>query len=149
MAEVLFFHLERQPLEAVLPVLLARSLERGWKVVVQAGSRERIEALDTHLWTFADDSFLPHGLAGGDYAADQPVLLTTGDDNPNGAAVRFLIDRAAPPDLAPYIRGVFVFDGNDPEAVAEARAQWKIQKAAGHDLTYWQQNDRGGWDKKA
>jgi DNA polymerase III, chi subunit len=148
-AEVLFFHLERQPLEAVLPKLIVTSLERDWRVVVQAGSQERVAALDALLWTFDEEAFLPHGVAGGDHDADQPVLLTTGPENPNGAVVRFLIDRAEPPDLKPYLRGVFLFDGHDPEAVAEARAQWKTQKAAGHDLTYWQQNPRGGWEKKA
>ncbi|SON55967.1 DNA polymerase III subunit chi [Hartmannibacter diazotrophicus] len=149
MAEVLFFHLERQPLEAVLPVLVQRSLDRDWRVVIQGGSRERLEFLDSQLWTFADDSFLPHGMAGGDHDAEQPAILTEGTDNPNGANVRILVDRAVPPDLSPYLRAVFIFDGHDPDAVAEAREQWKAQKTAGHELTYWQQNEGGGWDKKA
>lgn len=149
MTEILFFHLERQPLEAALPQLVAKSLERGWRVAIQAGSEERARTLDTLLWTYADDSFLPHGLAGDGVDADQPVLIGWTGDNRNAAVVRFLVDRAAPPDLSPYLRGVFLFDGNDAEAVAEARAHWKTQKAAGHDLTYWQQGARGGWEKKA
>lgn len=149
MTEVFFYHLMRRPLEEVLPGLLETSLKRGWRCVVQSGSRERCEALDSLLWTYRDDSFLPHGTAADGHAGAQPVYLTDGDENPNGATVRFLVDRAVAPDLSPYQRGVFLFDGNDPEALSDARGQWKALKAAGHDLTYWQQAETGRWEKKA
>ena len=76
MTEILFYHLQRQPIERVLPQLLEKSLERGWRVVVQAASDERIDALDAHLWTWRDDSFLAHGTDREAEAALQPVLLT-------------------------------------------------------------------------
>jgi len=97
MTEILFYHLQHQPLERVLPTLLEKSLERGWRVVVQTASEERAEALDAHLWTFRDDSFLPHGTWREGDAREQPILLTLHDDNPNGARVRFLIDGAPLP----------------------------------------------------
>lgn len=150
MTEVLFYHLDSRPLEAVLPPLLQKTLERGWTAVVQAGSAERVDALDTHLWTFADESFLPHGTGADGYAPEHPIFLTTDHANPNGASVRFLVDRAAPPDdVGVYERLVLVFDGNDPEALADARAAWKSLKEAGHAVTYWQQTARGGWERKA
>ncbi len=147
--EALFYHLERQPLESVLPQLLERTLERGWRAVVQAGSEERLEALDQHLWTWADASFIPHGRAQDGLAERQPVFLTTGSDNPNGATVRFLVDGAEPPDPTGYTRLVLVFDGRDETAVAAARAHWKRLKERGCVVTYWQQGERGGWEKKA
>ena len=105
MTEILFYHLERQPIERVLPALLEKSLERGWRVVVQAASEERLEALDAHLWTFRDESFLPHGTWREGEPREQPILLTVNDDNPNGAAVRFLIDGApVPADADAYER---------------------------------------------
>ena len=113
MAELLFYHLERQPLESALPGLLQRSLERGWRVVVKVGSEERLEALNAHLWSFDDASFLPHGAAADGHAEAQPIWLTTGDDNPNGATVRFLVDGAEAADLAGYERIVFMFDAAD------------------------------------
>lgn len=149
MTEVLFYHLENQPLERVIPVLLEKTLERGWKAVVEAGSRERAEALDTTLWTFRDDSFLPHGLAGGDMDAEQPVLITAGGDNANGANVRFFVDRAVPQDVAGYERIVYLFSGHDPDAVAEARVAWKALSTPDNAVTYWQQDAGGRWQKKA
>jgi len=150
MTDVLFYHLDRQPLDRVLPKLLQLTLERGWRAVVQAGSAERLEALDTLLWTFEDESFLPHGTAADGHEADQPVFLATDDVNPNRANVRFLVDRAPPPaDAAGYDRLVLLFDGNDPDALADARTHWKTLKAAGHAVTYWQQNEQGRWVKKA
>jgi DNA polymerase-3 subunit chi len=149
MTEVLFYHLQRQPLERVLPSLLERSVERGWRVVVQSASEERVEALDAHLWTYRDDSFLPHATARDGEAAAQPILLTTADDNPNGAHVRFLLDGAPiPADAASYDRIVLLFDGEDEDAVAAARRRWNEAKDQGFDVTYWQPDEQGRWVKR-
>lgn len=149
MAEILFYHLQRQSLEKVLPILLEKSLERGWRVVVQASSDERVEALDAHLWTYRDDGFLPHGTSKEGESAAQPILLTTGDDNANGAQVRFLVDGApVPPDIQGYERIVLLFDGDDPDAVAAARERWTEVKAKGFDASYWQPDEQGRWVKK-
>ena len=150
MTEILFYHLQGQKLEGVLPSLLVKSLDRGWKVAVQATSEERIDALDAYLWTFRDDGFLPHGTWREPEASQQPVLLTPNEGNPNGAAVRFLIDRAPmPTDPENYQRVVLVFDGDDEEAVAAARAQWVEVKTRGFEATYWQADEGGRWTKKA
>jgi len=149
MAEVWFYHLQGQSLEGVLPNLLERSLERGWRVVVQASSEERIEALDAHLWTYRDESFLPHGMWREAEAAAQPVLLTVHDHNPNTANVRFLVEGADMPlDAATYQRLVLLFDGDDDEAVAAARQRWTAAKEAGHDVAYWQQDPQGRWVRR-
>ena len=149
MTDVLFYHLERQPLERVLPSLVDRTLARGWRAVVQAGSDERVDALDTLLWTYTEESFLPHGTRKDGNAAEQPVFLTTEDENPNGAAVRFLVDGAELADHSGYERIVYLFDGNDEDAIARARAQWKAAKGAGSTVTYWQQSPEGRWENKA
>lgn len=150
MTEVLFYHLQGRKLEGVLPSLLERSLERGWRVVVQGGSEERIEALDAHLWTYRDDSFLPHGTWRELDAVQQPVLLTINEGNPNAATVRFLIDGAGmPAEAESYQRLVLIFDGEDEEAVALARRHWSDAKERGFDATYWQTDDAGRWVKKA
>lgn len=149
MTEILFYHLQGQKLDGVLPPLLEKSLERGWKVIVQGSSEERIEALDAHLWTYRDDGFLPHGTWREPEAAQQPVLLTLNDGNPNGATVRFLIDRAPmPADPERYDRIVLVFDGDDEEAVSVARTYWSDAKAKGFAATYWQADEQGRWQKK-
>ena len=149
MTEVLFYHLERAPLEDVLPGLLEKCLERSWRVVVQAGSEERVAALDAHLWTYRDEAFLPHGTAKDGNPAAQPIWLTGGSDTPNGAKVRFLVDGAAGEDFAAYDRIVYLFDGRDAEALTQARGAWTAAKAAGHAATYWQQSESGRWEKKA
>ncbi len=147
--EVFFYHLEHRSLDSVLPELLERTLQHGWRAVVQAGSPERVEALNTQLWTYADDSFLPHGTARDGTPERQPIYLTHGDDNPNAAQVRFLTDGVEAPDLSGYSRAVFLFDGRSEEALQRARQQWKAVKAAGHTATYWQQTEAGKWEKKA
>ena len=149
MTEVLFYHLQNAPLERVLPDLLERSLQRGWKAIVRAGSKERLEALNNTLWTYRDESFLPHGTAEDGPPELEPVFLTTEDDNPNAANVLFLVDGVEPGEVAGYERCVLMFDGRDAEAVATARTHWKTLKDAGHDTTYWQQSEAGKWEKKA
>lgn len=147
--EVLFYHLEQQGLEKVLPSLVEKTLERGWRAVVQAGSAERLAAIDLALWTYKEDSFLAHGAAKDGHAAEQPVYLTTGPETPNGAGVRFLVDGAEAETFSGFVRIVYMFDGNDADAVAKARAQWTAAKGAGCPVTYWQQSAAGKWEKKA
>lgn len=147
--EVLFYHLERQPLERVLPSLLEKTLERGWRAVVQLGSGERMEALDLELWTYRDDSFLAHATAKDGAGEHQPIYLTTGEETPNAAGVRFMVDGAVGSRFSGYVRIVYLFDGNDPDAKAKAREQWLAARKAGCTVTYWQQAESGRWEKKA
>ncbi|OLP55908.1 DNA polymerase III subunit chi [Rhizobium rhizosphaerae] len=149
MTEILFYHLTESKLEDALPPLLEKSLERGWKVVLQLAEPQECERLDEHLWTYRAESFLPHGLEDGPMPADQPILLTSGAGNGNGADVRFVAGGAEPPPLEGYQRVVIMFDGYDAGQLERARGQWKRLKEEGHALTYWQQNADGRWVKKA
>lgn len=149
MTEVLFYHLTESRLEDALPPLLEKSLERGWQVSVHLGSQERRDALDAHLWTFREESFLPHGTDDDEQADRQPVLLTLAQEPANGASVRFAADGAVMPDLQGVERLVLMFDGHDQEQLEAARGQWKTLKSQGHQLTYWQQTEDRRWQKKA
>lgn len=149
MAEVLFYHLTESRLEDALPPLLEKSLERGWRVSVHLSSEERCAALDALLWTYREDSFLPHGAAEAAHADRQPVLLTLAGEAANGATVRFVVDGAQVPSLDGVERLVMMFDGHDQSQLEAARAQWKTLKAGGHALTYWQQTPERRWEKKA
>lgn len=147
--ELLFYHLLGAPLERVLPELLQKSLDKGWRVIVETDPPERVEALDTMLWTFRDDSFLPHGKADAPFADEQPILLTNQSDNTNGAAIRFLIDSGDVTVHQGYERIVYMFNGHEERAVERARGQWKAAVDAGLKATYWQQSTGGTWEKKA
>ena len=154
MTEIWFYHLQRQPLEKALPRLLEKSLEKGWRAVVQAKSEERLDALDAWLWTYSDASFLAHGRACDGDGELQLVYLTTGVENPNGAALRIFIEAAEmAPALAgvtvPYARVIALFDGNNEEELLFARARWKELKERGFAAAYWQQGENGRWEMKA
>ena len=149
MTPVFFYHLERQPLDAVLPKLLATSLERGWRAAVQAGSEERAEALATQLWVFDDESFLPHGTKADGLSDLQPVWLTAEDEKPNNSNIRFFVEGAVVGDIGGLTRAIIMFDGNDQQAVDAAREGWKRFKAAGHEVSYWQQDEQGRWQNRA
>ncbi len=152
MAEVLFYHLEARSLEDTLPALLERTRARGWRAVVRAGSAERMAALDNHLWTYSDSSFLAHGTGAEGHDARQPIFLTVEDENPNGAEVLFLVGGAVPASWNGPMPGLqriaLLFDGRDEAALAAARTAWKDAKAAGHDATYWRESASGRWEKQ-
>ena len=147
--DVLFYHLERQPLDAVLPTLVEKTVERGWRAVIEVGDPERLQPLNALLWTYKPESFLPHGTKADGPPEQQPVYLTTEPENPNGATVRFLVEGATPVAFEGYERIVLLFDGRNPDALAAARRHWKTAKGSGCKLTYWQQNDEGRWQQKA
>ena len=148
MPEVRFYHMTRTTLDQALPALLARSLDRGWRAVVMTASVERRDALDQHLWTHDDRGFLPHGTQADGYAAFQPVWLTVEDENPNRAQVLFLTEGAESANVGLFETVCVLFDGNDDASLQQARRQWTGFKESGLGLTYWQQADGGGWQKK-
>lgn len=148
LCEVWFYHLERSGLDQVLPELLEKTLARGWRALVRATGPERVEHLDDWLWAYRDESFLPHAAAGEPGAPRQPILITTGLDNPNTADALFLVDGAEAGDLAGYARCLVLFDGGDEAALAGARKQWAQIKGAGFPVSYWKQQARG-WEKQA
>jgi DNA polymerase-3 subunit chi len=149
MTDIGFYHLTRSGLDRALPKLLEKVLASGARAVVVAGSAERVEQLNALLWTYDPASFLPHGSSRDGEPAEQPIWLTDHPDNPNDATIVVLTEGATVPDLGRYQRCLDLFDGRDEAAVAAARDRWMTARAAGHAVTYWQQNERGGWEKKA
>jgi DNA polymerase-3 subunit chi len=147
MAELWFYHLERSELERALPPLLEKCLQRGWRALIRGGAPERLEVLDDTIWTYRDESFLPHAREGD--PARHPIWLTAEGGNPNGAQVLFLIDGAEPGDLSAFERACLVFDGRDQAALESARLRWKAAKEAGIVASYWRESAAGKWEKQA
>jgi DNA polymerase III subunit chi len=146
--EILFYHLQRATLEQTLPQLLEKTLARGWKAVIVASSPERLKALDDHLWTYREDSFLPHGIHETE-THDTPILLSLDGGRPDGFDVVFAVDGAELPSSTGWSRAVLMFDGNDDDALAKARTAWKTLTSSGQTATYWQQDETGRWIQKA
>ncbi len=150
MSDINFYHLQRSSLETVLPKLLEKTMGAGKRAMVLAGSAVKVEQLAKHLWTYESASWLPHGTAKDGSPQDQPIWISEPeqDQNPNGAEFLFLTDGTTASNLDEYERCFVLFDGNDKPALDGARTFWSSCKQAGHDMAYWQQNDRNGWDKK-
>lgn len=150
MSRVDFYHLQNQVLEDVLPKLLEKANETGKSIVVRVGNEERVDFLNALLWTYNDQSFLPHGSKKDGNAELQPIWLTSGDDVPNLASIMFLVDGAKVTDaeVAKFERILNIFDGNSTSAVEQAREFWKQLKADAHECNYWQQDQQNRWQKR-
>lgn len=146
--EVWFYHLERGSIEETLPELLEKTLKRGWRAQVRSSQAGKLADLDVSLWTYRDDSFLPHGRSDERHADRQPILLGTDPENLNGAEALFILD-GDPGDLSGYQRCVMVFSGQDEGALQQARGLWARCKSAGHAVAYWRQSEGRGWEKQA
>ncbi len=148
MTEIAFYHLQRSPLDKVLPKLLERTLAAGKRALVLTGSRARTESLSGLLWTYNPDSWLPHGSDADGNPDDQPIWLSEDQDNANNAQFLFLTEGARHAEIDEFERCFELFDGNDDEALSVARKRWKLYLESGHTLAYWQQGERGGWEQK-
>jgi DNA polymerase-3 subunit chi len=147
--EIGFYHVQRGSVGEALPRLLEKAVASGYRVLVRTQSSEEAEALAQLLWTYDPASFLPHGTAADGWPAEQPIYLTAGEENPNGADLACQVAGAEIPGIEAYRRAVDLFDGRDPAAVEAARDRWRRYRAAGHVVTYWQQKQGGGWERKA
>lgn len=152
MSEVLFYHLEKQSLDEILPGLVERTLARGWRALIRAESAERAQAIDNLLWTWNDESFLPHAQPGEGDASKQPVLIAVEEGNANRADVLFLVGGTVPrswqEETSDFARIVVLFDGRDASALSGVRAAWTDARQSGHDVTYWRQSAGGRWEKQ-
>ncbi len=149
MSRIDFYHLQKQNLEDVLPKLLEKAYASGKRIKLKIGNELRIEFLNSFLWTYNDESFLPHGSKKDGNAELQPIWLSASDDNPNDAEMLFLVDGAGlPDDITVFTRVINIFDGNNAEAVAVARNLWRELKNSGDELHYWQQDTMGRWAEK-
>ena len=150
MGAAYFYHLTRRPLEAVLPMLLGKSLEAGWRVYVRGTSADRISWLDEKLWLGPEEGFLPHGVQGGNHDSDQPVLLGHSEQTSNGANCLMCVDGAevSADEVSGMERVCVIFDGNDDQALNHARSQWKALEDAGCSAQDWSE-ESGSWEKKA
>jgi DNA polymerase-3 subunit chi len=148
LSEIGFYHLLLTPLERALPRLLERARSQGHRVVLRAPSAERVEHLNSVLWTYEEAAFLPHGSVRDGNPAMQPIWLTHRDENPNGATMLVLVDGHEADDLTAFSRCADLFDGNDAEAVEAARGRWRRARDAGHSLAYWRQT-ASGWERQA
>ena len=149
-AEWWFYHVERGELVSAVAPLLEKCLERKWRVVV-SGRPETLARLDAALWTWRDESFLPHALAdskAGGPASDQPVLLSQEADPVNGARIAMLLD-GGDADGSRFERCLVVFDGGDDAARSRAREQYRRATTQGVAARYFQQDSGGSWVEKA
>lgn len=148
MTEYWFYHLETSTLENVLPELLGKTIERGWRALVKVPD-SMLEHLDGYLWTYQDASFLPHGRDDEPQADRQPILLSADASGSEGFDCVFLVDGQDLNVSDSTTRCIVMINGRDADAVQSARAQWTRLKKTDANLSYWQQNDRGRWEKKA
>ncbi|MBE6467126.1 MAG: DNA polymerase III subunit chi [Alphaproteobacteria bacterium] len=151
MTRVDFYHLQKSDIETTLPKLLDKAYATGKKIVLKVGNEERVEFLNTHLWTYDEQSFLPHGSKKDGNAESQPIWLTSQDDNPNSATILFLVDgaRYEADKISSFERVLNIFDDNDKEALNWSREFWKQLKAQDNECYYWQQDEKGSWQQKA
>jgi DNA polymerase-3 subunit chi len=149
MTEIRFYHLTQKTPEQALPDLLIRALESGKKIVVKFGNKDMMEMLDKSLWTSRRDAFIPHGTKADPDPEFHPIWLTTGDDAPNAPDTFISVGAELPEDLSVYSLVCDLFSESDSEMVSAARKRWKTYKDSDYTLTYWQQGEKGGWEKKA
>lgn len=149
MADIRFYHLQKQNLDAALPAILQKAFQSGKNIIVRMRDDKEIERMNKHLWAFKPDIFLPHGSKKDGHADQQPIWLSAENDNPNNAKILILTQGKTAEDLDAYDLCCEMLDGRDEKAVGEARERWKNYQSSGHDVTYWYQNENGGWEKKA
>ena len=151
MTRIDFYHLQKSNIKEALPKLLEKAYALGKKILIKVGNEKNVEDFNSHLWSYDEQSFLPHGSKKDGNSSQQPIWLTSQDDNLNDASILFLVDsaRTNAENISSFERVINFFDGNNQDDVAWSREFWKQLKSQGHECYYWQQDERGSWQQKA
>lgn len=149
MTTIQFYHLLSTSPERAVPKLMEKALATGSKVVMLLPNAAALKTMSDALWSTPADGFLPHGGPSDGRADDQPIYLTTSDENPNHADLLCILGGAIPASLPEYAKVLDIFDGSNEADVQRARERWSTHKAAGHKLQYIKQQPGGGWKIEA
>ena len=112
---------------------------RGAKlqVVVFLQNDAQLKAFDTALWTFSEQDFLPHAVAGDALASQTPIILT--DDVTQELPhhqVLINLSSQTPEYFARFERLFEVISSNEEDLVA-GRERYKSYKERGYPLTHF------------
>lgn len=149
MTEIRFYHLQKQNLDAALPLILEKAYKSGYKTIVRMKDNIEVERMAKHLWAYRQNSFLPHGSLKDGKAAFQPIWLTDKTDNSNDANTLILTQGQTDENLETYDLCCEMLDGHSDEQIKSARSRWKQYQEKGFEVTYWHQSETGAWEKKA
>lgn len=145
MTTISFYHLLSTSRERAVPKLMEKALASGAKVVMFANSEPPLKTMSAALWSTDPASFLPHGSKRDGHASEQPIYLTTVEENPNGAEILCVLDGSSPASISSYSKVLDVFDGSREDEVAAARTRWAAYKTKGYALQYVKQQPGGSW----
>jgi DNA polymerase-3 subunit chi len=148
MTDIRFYHLQKQTLDQALPLILEKAFEANHRVLVKMANAAEVDRMNTHLWTYRPDKFLPHGSQKNGHAKRQPIWLTDKENNDNNADILVLTQGQTDDNIETYGLVCEILDGQDDQTITSARARWKAYSEAGHDVTYWYQSESGKWEKK-
>ncbi len=153
MTEIRFYHFEKQTLEQALPLILEKAYKTGQKIVVRLADEKEVEKINTILWTYKTDKFLPHGSKKDGHPNQHPIWITHKNENPNKATILISAQNVQESeeknDLNTFNLCCEMLDGRNEKEIKSARKRWKTYKESEHTITYWHQNEAGGWSKKA
>lgn len=148
--QVDFYHLNKRTIDVIFPKIMEKVFASGSRAVVKASSKLRVDYLNSLLWTYSNNSWLPHASEKDALSPEnQPIWLTFVDENPNNAKIIVLLDGECI-DFASseYDRALIIFDGKDAESLQSARNAWKMAKEAEATLSYWQESENGSFKLK-
>ena len=134
MTRIDFYQLdpERHRYDQVVCQLCQKAYENRQMTLLLTSDPQQTQFLDQRLWTFRDDSFLPHDSNDGD---DPPAPILVHDNPAPRGDRQLLINLSAevPPYFAQFERVIeLVTDDNRPQA----RAHYSFYKERGYPLKH-------------
>lgn len=122
-------------------LLACRLLERirtsGLRAVVLCPDRDQARHLDRLLWTFRDDSFLPHGLIGAVDPELTPILISSDGEPASETPVLLNLSNEVPAALDRFERLCEAID-NDAGVRSAGRERFREYRAKGYPLNHHQ-----------
>lgn len=145
MKEINFYCIE-EDINTFLYIFLSKLIEKDKKVIVYSESSEKIEKLDSILWTMKKTGFLPHLLYDEKGAENTPVLISNKKENKFNS--NFLLISTFVDDinfLNSFEKTFYIFSPMNQNLMNETEKKWNEYRENGFNTKMFRKNSLGKW----
>jgi len=141
-----FYNASHRDVVADITWLTENIFKKNNSIVIFCTDQETAKVVDDFLWSYKEDSFLPHALKKHEEVSLNPILVSTDLDEGFEHNVLIALNGVLinEKDWQRFAKIYYFFDDQDMTEKENARSMWKSFSSLDIDCKYWI-NEKNKW----